>query len=116
MLKISKNIKFICLHTFHSNLCLVFSNMFRKITKLRNKHLSLHSTFKHILHFTTIIKPSLPTIYSTHVYLWSLRAHEAKKMCLDVKHTFTNGGECKGWNPMTPKCTSTLGVTVVHKF
>jgi len=29
------------------------------------------------------------------------------KMCLGVKHTFTNGGECKGWSPMTPKCTST---------
>jgi len=34
------------------------------------------------------------------------RAHEAKRMCLGVKLTFTNGGECKGWSP-------TLGIAFV---
>jgi hypothetical protein len=34
-------------------------------------------------------------------------------MCLSAKHTFTNGGECNGWNPMTPKCIPTLGITLV---
>jgi hypothetical protein len=37
--------------------------------------------------------------------MWIARAHEAKRMCLGVKQTFTNGGECKRWNPMTLKCT-----------
>jgi hypothetical protein len=37
----------------------------------------------------------------------------SQKMCLGVKHTLTNGGECKGWSPMTPKCTPTLGVAFV---
>jgi len=32
-----------------------------------------------------------------------------------VKHTFTNGGECKGWSPMTPKYTPTLGITFMRK-
>jgi hypothetical protein len=36
------------------------------------------------------------------------------KMCLGVKHTFTNGGERKGWSPMTPNCTPTLGVAFVR--
>jgi len=40
--------------------------------------------------------------------MWSTKAHEAKKMCLGVKQTLTNGGECKGWSPMTPKCTVIL--------
>jgi hypothetical protein len=35
-------------------------------------------------------------------------------MCLGVKQTFTNGGECKRWNPMTLKCTPTLGITFVQ--
>jgi hypothetical protein len=34
--------------------------------------------------------------------MWSAWAHEVKRMCLDVKHTFTNEGECKGWSPMIP--------------
>jgi len=42
--------------------------------------------------------------------MWSARAHEAKRMCFGVKHTFANGGECKGWKPMTPKCTPTFRV------
>jgi hypothetical protein len=29
-------------------------------------------------------------------------------MCSIVKHIFTNGGECKGWNPLIPKCTPIL--------
>jgi len=33
------------------------------------------------------------------------------KVCLGVKHILTNGGECKGWSPMTPKCTLILGIT-----
>ncbi len=37
-------------------------------------------------------------------------------VCLGVKHTFTNGGICKGWNPMTPKCTPTLKVTLMWKL
>ncbi len=45
--------------------------------------------------------------------MWSANAHETKKMCLDVKQTFTNGGDCKGWNPMILKCTFTLGITLV---
>jgi len=28
---------------------------------------------------------------------------------MGVKHTFTNGEQCKGWSLMTPKCTPTLG-------
>jgi len=47
--------------------------------------------------------------------VWSARAHEAKGMCLSVKHTFKNGGECKGWSPMTPKCIPTLGVAFMQK-
>ncbi len=39
------------------------------------------------------------------------KAHEAKKLCLGVKHTIKNGEECKGWSPMTPKCIPSLGVT-----
>jgi hypothetical protein len=41
---------------------------------------------------------------------------------LGVKHTFTNGGECKGWSLMTPKCTPHFGscthvrVANVHNF
>jgi hypothetical protein len=38
------------------------------------------------------------------------------KMFLGVKHTFTSGWECKGWSPMTPKCTPTLGITLVHEL
>jgi hypothetical protein len=37
-------------------------------------------------------------------------------MCLGVKHTLTNGGECKGWNPMAPKCIPTLGVALVQEL
>jgi len=37
-------------------------------------------------------------------------------MCLDVKHTFTNGKKCKGWNLMIPKCTLTLGVTRMQEL
>jgi hypothetical protein len=37
-------------------------------------------------------------------------------MCLGVKKTLTTGGECKGWNPMTPNCTFTLGVTLVQEL
>jgi hypothetical protein len=32
------------------------------------------------------------------------------RMWLGVKHTLINGGECKGWNPMTFKCNLNLGV------
>jgi hypothetical protein len=38
------------------------------------------------------------------------------RVCLGVKHTLTNGGECKGWSPMTPKCIPTLGVTLVWEL
>jgi len=34
----------------------------------------------------------------------------------NVKHTFINKGECKGWSPMTPKCILTLGVAFVREF
>jgi len=37
-------------------------------------------------------------------------------MHLGVKHTFTNGGECKGWSLMTPKCTPTLGVALMREL
>jgi hypothetical protein len=36
-------------------------------------------------------------------------------MYLGVKHTLTNGGECKRWSPMTPKCIPTLGITFMGK-
>jgi len=32
-----------------------------------------------------------------------------------VKHILTNGGECKKWNPMIPRCTPTLGVALVQE-
>jgi hypothetical protein len=38
------------------------------------------------------------------------------KVCLRVKHTFTNGGECKGWSLMTPKCTLTLGIALMREL
>jgi hypothetical protein len=38
------------------------------------------------------------------------------KMCLGVKHTLTNEGECKEWSPMTPKCTHTLRVALVWEL
>ncbi len=38
------------------------------------------------------------------------------RVYLGVKHTFTNGGKCKGWSPMTPKCTPTLGVALVREL
>jgi hypothetical protein len=47
--------------------------------------------------------------------MWSAKAHEAKRMCSSVKHTFSNGGENKRWNPMTPKCTPTLEVALVQE-
>jgi hypothetical protein len=37
-------------------------------------------------------------------------------MWLGVKHTFTNGGKCKGWSVMTLKCIPTLGVAFVQDF
>jgi hypothetical protein len=37
-------------------------------------------------------------------------------MCLGVKCTFTNGGKCKGWNPITPKCIPTLGIALVREL
>jgi len=48
--------------------------------------------------------------------VWNARAHEAKKMCLVVKHIFTNGGKCRGWSPMTPKCIPSLGVALMKEF
>ncbi len=38
------------------------------------------------------------------------------KICLGVKHTLRNGGECKVWSPMTPKCAPTLGVALVREL
>jgi len=38
------------------------------------------------------------------------------KVFVGVKHTLTNGGKCKGWSPMIPKCTPTLGVTLVWEL
>ncbi len=38
------------------------------------------------------------------------------RTCLSVKHTFTNGGECKGRSLMTPKCTPILGVAFVQEL
>jgi hypothetical protein len=32
-----------------------------------------------------------------------------------MKHTFKNGGECKKWNPMIPKCVPTLGVALLQE-
>jgi hypothetical protein len=49
------------------------------------------------------------------IKVWSGRAHEAKRVCLGVKQTITNGEECKGWSPMTPKCIPSLVVTFVQK-
>jgi hypothetical protein len=48
--------------------------------------------------------------------MWNARAHEAKRMCLGVKHTLTNGGEFKGWNPTTLKCTLILEVTFLQEL
>jgi hypothetical protein len=48
--------------------------------------------------------------------MWSARFDEAKKLCLGVKHTFTNGGECKGWSPMIPKRTPIFGVAPVWEL
>ncbi len=39
-----------------------------------------------------------------------------QRMCVSVKHILTNGGECKGWSPMIPKCTATLGVALVWEL
>jgi hypothetical protein len=38
------------------------------------------------------------------------------RVCLGVKHTFTNGGKCKGWSPMTPKCIPILQVALVWEL
>jgi hypothetical protein len=48
--------------------------------------------------------------------MWNVKADEAKRMCLDVKHALTNGGECKKWSLMIPKNTPTLGVAFVWGF
>jgi len=48
--------------------------------------------------------------------MWSARAHEAKIMCLGMKRTLINGGECKGWSPMTPKCIPILGIRLVQEL
>jgi hypothetical protein len=47
--------------------------------------------------------------------MWSASAHEAKRMCLKMKHILTSGGKCKKLNPMTPISTSTLGVTLMQE-
>jgi hypothetical protein len=49
------------------------------------------------------------------IKVWNAKAHEPKRVCLGVKHTITNGEECKGWSPMTPKCIPSLGVTFVRE-
>jgi hypothetical protein len=36
------------------------------------------------------------------------------KICLGVKHNFTNEREYKGWSPMTLKCTPTLRVALMR--
>jgi len=38
------------------------------------------------------------------------------RVCVSVKHILTNGGECKGWSPMIPKCTLVLGVALVWEL
>jgi hypothetical protein len=38
------------------------------------------------------------------------------RVCLGVKHTLTNGGKCKGWSVMTPKCTPILGVAIMWEL
>jgi len=48
--------------------------------------------------------------------VWSARAHEAKIMCYGVKHTLKNGGKCKEWSLMTPKCIPTLGIALVWEL
>jgi hypothetical protein len=48
--------------------------------------------------------------------MWNEMAHEAMKVCSRMKHTLTSGGECKRLNPMTPKCTPTLGIELVWEF
>jgi hypothetical protein len=48
--------------------------------------------------------------------VWNVKAHKANKIYLDVKHTFTNGGECKGWSPMNPKCAPTLGIAFLWEL
>jgi hypothetical protein len=49
------------------------------------------------------------------IKMWSARAHEAKRVCLGVKQTITNGEECKGWNLMTCKYIPFLGVIIVQE-
>jgi hypothetical protein len=48
--------------------------------------------------------------------MWSARAHEAKRMCLGVKHILTIGGECKGWSLRTPICTPILEIAFVQEL
>jgi hypothetical protein len=38
------------------------------------------------------------------------------KMCLGLKCTLTNVGECNIWSPMTPNCTLTLGIMNVQSL
>jgi hypothetical protein len=38
------------------------------------------------------------------------------RVCLGVKHALKNEWECKGWSPMTPKCTPTLGVALMREL
>jgi hypothetical protein len=46
--------------------------------------------------------------------MYSAKAHEVKKVCLGVKHILTKGEKREKWNSMVPKCTPTLGVTLVQ--
>ncbi len=47
--------------------------------------------------------------------MWSAKAHEAKRVCLRVKHTFTNGGECKRLSLMILKWIPTLGIALMRE-
>ncbi len=49
------------------------------------------------------------------IKMWSARAHEAKRVCLGVKHIITNGEKCKGWSPMTLKYIPSLGITFMQE-
>jgi len=47
--------------------------------------------------------------------MWNAKVHRPKNV-LKGKHTFANGGECKGWSAMTPKCTPSLGIAHVWEL
>jgi hypothetical protein len=66
-------------------------------------------------------KESNPTLHYSIVFTWDSHLSLLKnlgvrhhRVCLSVEHILINGGKCKGWNPMSPKCTPILGVALVR--